>query len=331
MTGTAGFRHLLVYCALTEDDAALLSFAARSAQAWDATVTLLGVVDLPADLDRVARVLKIAPPELRNRLVQGRRDRLEALKAQAMPDLDARIEIATGKPFIEVIRYCLRHDADLVVKTAERLDGLNRFLFASTDQHLLRKCPCPVWLRLPGAPGTGSTVLAAVDVDETAASEPDTLAGLNRRIVMSALRAAGPGGTAHLLHVWDMPGEGLVRLWSGADSADRVVRDYVAGVEASLRRGLERLVAEARAAEPDLVDAVRLIPRLARGSARTVIPEQVTHLGADLLVMGTIARTGVPGFIIGNTAEDILNGVDCSVMTVKPPNYISPVRLDAGS
>lgn len=47
----------------------------------------------------------------------------------------------------------------------------------------------------------------------------------------------------------------------------------------------------------------------------------------DILVMGTIARTGIPGFMIGNTAEDILNSVDCSVLTVKPPNYVSPLNL----
>jgi len=41
------------------------------------------------------------------------------------------------------------------------------------------------------------------------------------------------------------------------------------------------------------------------------------EIGADLVVMGTIARTGIPGFITGNTAESILNQIYCSVLEIK--------------
>ncbi len=43
--------------------------------------------------------------------------------------------------------------------------------------------------------------------------------------------------------------------------------------------------------------------------------------------MGTVSRTGVAGLLIGNTAERILRQVDCSVLTVKPDGFITPVRL----
>jgi nucleotide-binding universal stress UspA family protein len=48
----------------------------------------------------------------------------------------------------------------------------------------------------------------------------------------------------------------------------------------------------------------------------------------DLLVMGTVCRTGVAGLIIGNTAEKVLNRVDCSVLTVKPEGFVTPVTLE---
>lgn len=41
--------------------------------------------------------------------------------------------------------------------------------------------------------------------------------------------------------------------------------------------------------------------------------------------MGSVARTGIPGFIIGNAAESILGQVKCSVLVVKPDGLISPV------
>lgn len=46
---------------------------------------------------------------------------------------------------------------------------------------------------------------------------------------------------------------------------------------------------------------------------------------ADLVVMGTVARTGVAGLIIGNTAEAILEQVNCSVLAIKPAGFKSPV------
>ena len=47
--------------------------------------------------------------------------------------------------------------------------------------------------------------------------------------------------------------------------------------------------------------------------------------------MGTVGRTGVQGFFIGNTAEEILNQVECSVLAVKPPGFESPVKQEAGA
>ena len=47
----------------------------------------------------------------------------------------------------------------------------------------------------------------------------------------------------------------------------------------------------------------------------------------DLVVMGTVCRTGLPGLLIGNTAETILSTVPCSVMTVKPSGFASPIEV----
>jgi nucleotide-binding universal stress UspA family protein len=49
----------------------------------------------------------------------------------------------------------------------------------------------------------------------------------------------------------------------------------------------------------------------------------------DLVVMGTVARAGIAGMLIGNTAERVLRKLPCSVLTVKPDVFVSLVRLDA--
>jgi nucleotide-binding universal stress UspA family protein len=66
---------------------------------------------------------------------------------------------------------------------------------------------------------------------------------------------------------------------------------------------------------------------LVKGDAGRVIPALVVAEGINLVVMGTVARTGVAGLVIGNTAERILDAVDCSVLAVKPEGFVSPVTF----
>ncbi|MFT5323854.1 MAG: universal stress protein E [Planctomycetaceae bacterium] len=91
--------------------------------------------------------------------------------------------------------------------------------------------------------------------------------------------------------------------------------------QASIDQELNRLLAKyAGAAVPERI-------HLMKGDPHAVILETVDRQQIDLLVMGSIARTGIPGMFIGNTAERVLNAVGCSVLTVKPSDFVSPVAL----
>jgi nucleotide-binding universal stress UspA family protein len=57
------------------------------------------------------------------------------------------------------------------------------------------------------------------------------------------------------------------------------------------------------------------------------VPESARESQADLVVMGTVGRTGISGLFIGNTAEAILEQVRCSVLAIKPLGFVSPVKL----
>ncbi|MGF1457106.1 MAG: universal stress protein [Alphaproteobacteria bacterium] len=330
----APLKRILAVCTREETDAKTLEAALVLADRWGAALQILTVVEMPAELDRLARATGTTRAEGEQRLIESHTQRLQALAASVAPGRSLPVDVRVGKCFLEIIRHVLAHRVDLVVKTAEDLGGSLRFLFASTDQHLLRKCPCPVWLRLadraPTAPsGTrlAKTILAAVDVDAALTDEPDTQQALNRSIVeTAAAMAAVDGATIRLLHVWDAPSEGLIRLWSPDTSDHGTAERYVRDVQMAHRRALDHLIAGARTwIGKDLASRITFVPMLRHGVARAVIPEEVAATHADLLVMGTIARIGVPGFIIGNTAEDVLNSVDCPVVTVKPPGYVSPV------
>lgn len=71
---------------------------------------------------------------------------------------------------------------------------------------------------------------------------------------------------------------------------------------------------------------VDIQPHLGRSPAHSVIPKRAKDVGSDTIVMATLSRSGIAGVIIGNTAEDILNRVSCSVLAVKTPGYVSPIQ-----
>ncbi|MEO1016126.1 MAG: universal stress protein [Pseudomonadota bacterium] len=325
---SGSFQHILAVCNLADGDAATLASAAQLASVSGAKLTVLAVVELTFDIDRLFQDATMSREEVERRLVADCRHQIEGLVASTAADQPVSIEIRTGKRFIEIIRQVLAHNHDLVVKTAEELEGLTQHLLASTDQHLLRKCPCALWLRRPTSPTSVKTILAAVAVDEFATSQPPTQTALNHRIIRNAARIATMAqGKLHVLNVWEAPGEGLMRMWSNR-GVDESVWRYVAETEARNRRWMDALLDEARHRLRHAgVQDIELVSHLKRGEPRDIIPKQVRALAADTLVIGTIARTGIPGLIIGNTAEDVLNSVEISIVAVKPPGYVSPIRI----
>ena len=68
---------------------------------------------------------------------------------------------------------------------------------------------------------------------------------------------------------------------------------------------------------------------IGRNAPFLAIREAVEHLHPDLLVMGTVSRGNFAGFLVGNTAERLLDHVDCSLLTVKPEDFVCPVAMPA--
>jgi nucleotide-binding universal stress UspA family protein len=302
------------------DDEVLPAAQALAAR-HGAALAVLACLPRPSDLGALARATGAAPDAVLARLAEEHRRAVAAQAASALPGAPPPVHVALGNPFIEVIGHVLRHGADIVVKTARPLSGLHGVFFASTDQHLVRKCPCPVWLRVPQADPRPRNVIAAVDVDLWDAREPETLTALNRRVIETALRLGAEDGPVQVLHALEAVGEGLLRSFAAGDEARAAAAAYVRDVEGERRRALSALIAGFRGRE----GAGRLRAQLVRGPARSAIAEAARRLSADLVVMGTVARTGLGGVIIGNTAEDILNSVDCSVVAVKPEGFVSPI------
>lgn len=312
---------------LAVTDESRSQIALRSAMALaeqhGAALQAFACVEPPHDLGIIARLSGHDTDALMQTLIDGKRVKIEARLQEVCPDRDIELCIAIGKPFLEIIRHVADTDCDFVVKAAEPLSGVNRFLFASTDQHLLRKCPCPVWLQTPTAPVTPKRVLAAVDLDVWDAAEPETLAALNRRVIDVACGIANaPDAEVIVLHAWDAIGEGLVWAFSNDLDARAVANRYVDEILQTRQKAMDQFLA---AVHDDHTSGPRLIPHLARGEPEVVIEKQSRQLGAEVVVLGTVARTGLSGVLIGNTAENIINTLGCPVIAVKPDGFVSPL------
>jgi nucleotide-binding universal stress UspA family protein len=222
-----------------------------------------------------------------------------------------------GTSFLQIIREVLRDKHDLVMITAEGRGGLRERLFGSTAMHLMRKCPCPVWVVRPTQPERYSCILAAVDP----MSQDETQYALNLKI-MDLATALVQRDQCELVvvHTWTFPPEQSLR--SGYSVTSTELDGWVRRAQDLHRRRLTELL------QPYLVQDARFQVYMLKGEPGHLSPQLAEQLEVGLIVMGTVSRSGVAGLLMGNTAERILRQVGCSVLTVKPDGFVTPVRLD---
>jgi len=300
---------------------------AQAVSLADSNQAMLTVIDVVPLIPAGAGMPHTFPSaiQLQAEAVNKRHSELESLLSPHQRPGRIRIEVLVGQMFLEVIRAVLRNKHDLLLKPAENPGFIER-LFGSDDMHLLRKCPCPVWLMRPDDKPNCSSILAAVDFNLDTLSDTAEHS-LNHQILsLASALALSDQAKLHVVHVWDAPAEMTVRAW--ADNPEEAGREYVEGERTRHERALTRL----RGQLEDLAGkeaCSHLSPQfhLYRGAASKVIPQLVDEYQADLVVMGTVARTGIAGLFIGNTAETILEQLQCSVLAVKPQGFVTPVKL----
>ena len=245
------------------------------------------------------------------------------------PDSDYEIDIYSGVGFIEIIRSVKRNHFDLVVKCAENPDWLGR-IFGSDDMHLMRKCPAAVLMLKPGQQGPIRNILATVDVNEDVrdSDEERVQEHINKKVLQySASLCVSELTRLHIGSVWEAYGEDFERYSVFSHAPEGLVDLYVDRSRQDCEDKLNQLMSDLEAIIGE--DAVKFInpePHIAKGHPSKEIPAMAEKYRIDLVVMGTVGRVGLPGLFIGNTAESILEQVRCSVLTIKPDGFETPVN-----
>lgn len=314
-----GFQNILLVCDQHPMPEAVIERAVWLAQTNEGQITLVDILEAPSsDLSNLFGALPDhGAREFERDALAFREAQLKEVASAIAAEGVTTIEtILRGIPFVEIIRKVHRDGHDLVMKAAVE-NGASSLFFASPDLHLMRKCPCPVWVMKKRARPQYARILAAVDPD----SDDATRDALNNSIMeLSTSLAASDGSELHVVNVWRLNEEETLRHsgFARIDDAevDVLVEEKRKRSEAELGRLLARFPSDRFAYHSHLL----------KGAARDVIPEFAAQQGVELIVMGTVARTGIRGFIIGNTAEAILSKVHCSVLALKPPGFESPVH-----
>lgn len=185
----------------------------------------------------------------------------------------------------------------LVIKQHLPDNPLKRALLTPDDWKLLRYCPVPVLLVKSERPWRGSNVLAAVDVG----SADDEHQALHACIVSHAFDIASLArGELHVLSAHPAP------LLSAADPAFQLKES----IAARYREACHAFQQEYGIGNHRL--------HIAEGSADLLIPQLASQLDAAVVVIGSVARTGLSGALIGNTAEVVLDALESDVLVLKP-------------
>lgn len=310
------FRKILVATDFSEHAAAALGRALTLAEKTQAEITVVHVIaDVAGAVPGTAfeAPWTIHPADLQRAEKKLRRQALEHLDAwltpHIRPDHKLRTEIRVGVPFVELIRAALKGKHDLLLSGTQGRSALGRLLLGSTAERLVRKCPCPVWVVKPQHEWPVPSILAPVDLSPVSIKSVRLADGLARLIDCPLT----------VLHVFNAVTENPIPRPPGAASLDlKTLRREVRQATARLLHDF----VQAHTAEPAKVQQ-----QLGLGVPWKVIDRTARKLDAGLIVMGSVGRTGIPGFLIGNTAEKVLRHCDCSILAVKPDGFISPVTL----
>jgi nucleotide-binding universal stress UspA family protein len=233
-----------------------------------------------------------------------------------MASLKLAYRIDSGEtPAVRVIRHVLRDHFDLVIKEVEQHS--HRAGFRSVDMNLLSKCPCPVWLCRETDETDGPTRIAvAVDPEEKGDARDMTL----RMLELSANLAQQTAGDLHIVSCWHYALEGELKHNIFIHMADEELEKEKTAIETEHRAALEDLLNQAKLDYPSQLHHLE-------GRASDSIARFVREEAVDILVMGTVARTGISGFLVGNTAENIFQQLESSLIALKPAGFECPVKL----
>lgn len=271
--------------------------AAALAKRCGAALRLVHVVEPLDSYQRISHPLTSPYPV--EEIAEKIGARLKALLAGAeLAGLEAEYEVRTGSPFVELILAQRAWFADMILvggasQPAEPFS-------ASTSGRLMRKADVPIMVAKNRLSAGAKTFLVATDFSTGAKQAAD------QGIVL----AENFRGRVIFLHVFDQPsymvsyvhelGVSLPIPPPTPEQMEPEWENFLSGLQ------LEKIDWEKSSTE---------------GQAATAIVHQAEQIKADVIVMGTHGRSGLPYILLGSVAEKVARAASCPVLTIRPEDF----------
>ena len=308
-------RHILVTIReLSSAPKSELRKAGALARAAGASLELFHAIDTPdpgvswpetATADTVAAQRGRIAARARRRLEQFARDEsLRGLRVACTTTWDY-------PPHEAIIRRARSSRADLVIALTRPHRPGARLVLRNTDWELIRYCPVPLLLVKSSRPYRRPAILAAVDPFHARPADLDV-----RLLAAGGDFARLLHGRLHVFHSY-MPLISVATMPTGAAP----LLAFPPEVEELHGRQVSRAI--------DKLAESAAVPRARRhihmGDVSGELGAAVSDTHAGMVVMGAVSRSGLARLFIGNTAERVLDKLDCDVLVVKPRAFRSKV------
>lgn len=292
----AVFSHIVVATDLSERAIASMREAVYLAKRYQARLSILHVFD-HLKL-RALLVAATSPDYLEEEVLREAKSKLASQLAQlGAKDIRCEGHVILGSPLEELQDYLNEHAGDLLIVGQTGMSQLGQVLLGSTAERLIRYIVQPVMVVHQTHPAEIQHICVAVDMSENSFLALSQAARIARSI----------DAKLSILHVDDahthfpyLSLRGLFKEGHRSQAEEETRAQLEAWLETCNLTGLTTEVV------------------LRSGTPASEIVRHAEESECDLLVLGSLGRTGVTRFLIGNTAESVARAMPCSLLVVKP-------------
>ncbi len=288
------YRHIVVGTDFSANAEKALNEGIYLTLKYGARLSILHIID--ERFHNYREVLPLPPSEMEQLLLQETRRKLsERLEHIEIDTVSYEAHVLFGFPHEEIIRYAREEDADLILIGQKNLPLLKHIFLGSTAERLLRHTPIPLMIvHYQRQIGHYKNILVPVDFSKTSEN------AVNYAISL----AEKEGSKLYILHVCE---ENPLLSLSGLLSLSEE-KGILSTYEERQKNELDNFVSK--------FDYPNLEPIISSGVPALEIVRWSEELSCDLIVMGTLGKTGVRGMLLGNTTERVARALPCSLLAV---------------
>ena len=292
------FKRILFATDFSNEAAVAREEAVRLALRWGAE---LGLIHVQRSLSSSWYSFDRFYSQVNDQLREGARTQLKK-EISAITALGGELETSAilegeGAIYEQISDFAESWKADVIVSGTHGQDQAEVFAWGTTASNLVRISSTPVLsVRTDQEPGFQNIL---VPISFTPACREALSVGV-------ALARQSDRCTLHILHACEPIGLSSVMVVSDASTSD-----YAQQVEEAAHQQMDTFLGDFDVSGVEEVKKV-----VVRAQPHVGILDYASNQEVELICMPTLGRRGLSGMLLGNTAERVLRGSRCSMLTL---------------